>query len=249
VRFDGQASEYEERVGLPYEISREIAAQLVEGLPANALVVDVGAGTGVVGRELLGRVRYLGIDVSRPMLLEFPEAKGRLLQADADAAWPIADHSANLILFSRSAHLLKQTDRTLAEVLRIAAPGCRVYVGRVRRPRESAGEQLKRMMQDLLRARNLPGKNGERAKRDFLEALPGQPLPMRQSREWSEEAAPIDSLASWRGKDGIGGRTLSREAQSEILDELERWAMTQFGDLTVKRSIPQHYELEGVQLV
>jgi SAM-dependent methyltransferase len=167
VSFDGQASSYEERAGMPDAICREVAQQLVRHLPPTATVVDVGAGTGTIGRHL-GGVRYLGLDLSRPMLSQFARGPRQLLLvADADGRWPIADRSVDVILFSRSAHLLKNA-AVMDEVLRIAAPGCRVYVGRVRRVEDSAAEKLKRTMQQMLRERELPGKNGERAKRDFL---------------------------------------------------------------------------------
>ncbi len=253
VSFDGQAPAYEERAGLPEAIGREVAAQLTARAPR--VVVDVGAGTGTIGRHLLSGVTYLGIDLSRPMLVEFsrriaPDARALLLQADADRAWPIKDHSANLILFSRSAHLLK-SERTLDQVARIAAPGGCVLVGRVRRARDSAGERLKRAMQQLLRDKNVPGRNGERAKRDFLEAMErrgARPLEPWATSSWTEEEAPIDSIRSWQGKSGLAGRALSAELKSEVLDELQRWAETELGDLASARPVEHCYQLEGVQL-
>ncbi len=256
MSFDDQASAYEERAGLPDAICREVARDLLDGLAANAVVLDVGAGTGTIGRYLAGgAVRYLGLDVSRPMLAEFSRGakleRALLVQADADRRWPLADRSADVILFSRSAHLLR-SERTLDEVLRIAAPGARVWIGRMRRPRESAAEQLKRAMQRMLRDRNVPGRNGERAKRDFLDALAqrgAQHLGERMSSSFIEDEAPIESLQSWASKEGLAGRTVSDEIKREVLGELERWAKSEFGDLSIKRSVARHYELEGVQLV
>jgi SAM-dependent methyltransferase len=248
VSFDGQASNYEQRAGLPDDICREVAAMLVQGLPPTALVVDVGAGTGTLGRHIAG-VRYVGIDVSRPMLAQFGK-RALLVQADADGTWPLADGSADVILFSRSAHLLK-SERARAEARRVARRGCRVFIGRVRRPRESAPEQLKRTMQHMLRDRNLPGKNGERAAREFLELLQAHgahPLADKRSSEWVEREAPIDSLQSWRGKDGLAGRVVSNEMKTEILAELERWATSELGDLSTPIEVPRHYQLEGVQV-
>jgi SAM-dependent methyltransferase len=249
VRFDGQASAYEARAGLPEEICRELAALILDG--TDGLLVDVGAGTGTLGRHLIASgARYLGIDLSRPMLQEFAGGRGRLLQADADGRWPIADHSAGVVLFSRSAHLLK-SERTLDEVLRVARPGARVLVGRVKRARDGAGERIKRAMQEMLRERELPGKNGERARRDFLDALErrgARRLPERASAVWWEDEAPGESLASWRGKEGLAGRVVPDAIKAEILLELERWAAAEFGDLARPRAVEQRYELEGVQL-
>jgi hypothetical protein len=53
VRFDDQAPAYEEWAGLPEAICREVAALVLEGVPAACTVVDVGAGTGSIGRHLV----------------------------------------------------------------------------------------------------------------------------------------------------------------------------------------------------
>jgi SAM-dependent methyltransferase len=242
VSFDEQAPSYEERAGLPDDIAREVASLVLDG--ASGLVLDVGAGTGTLGRELAPRARYLGLDMSRPMLRQFVAPR---LQADADARWPIADGAAGVVLFSRSAHLLK-SQAVMGEVLRVAGQGARVLVGRVRRPRESAPEEIKRTMQAMLRERELPNKNGERAARDFLDALPGTRLEDRFSAEWTEEEAPIDSFESWRAKPGLGGRVVPDGVKAQILDELQLWAEEQFGDLRAKSAVPRRYFLEGVQL-
>jgi SAM-dependent methyltransferase len=256
VRFDDQAQAYEERAGLPDDVCRDVAAQLTDGLAAGAMLLDVGAGTGTLGRHLAtGRVRYVGLDVSRPMLREFaaggaPLARAVLLQADADAAWPLDARAADVILFSRSAHLLKR-ERTLGEVLRVAAPGARVWIGRVRRPRESPAEQLKRAMRQMLRDRGITGRDGDGAKREFLDALLARGatlLPERASVPFTEDEAPLDSLHSWRGKDGLAGRAVPERAKREILEDLERWAADAFGELAAKRPVERRYELQGVQL-
>src|SRR5260221_9632928 len=102
VSFDEQAGAYEERAGLPDAICREVAALVLEG--SSGLVLDVGAGTGAIGRELAHKTRYVALDISRPMLSQLSAAR---VQADADGRWPLAGGSADVILFSRSAHLLK----------------------------------------------------------------------------------------------------------------------------------------------
>jgi SAM-dependent methyltransferase len=251
VSFDEQAGSYEERAGLPQEICREVASLVLAsdaGIGGgDGLVLDVGAGTGGIGRELAQRARYVGIDVSRPMLRQFDAPR---LQADADGHWPLADGSAAVILFSRSAHLLK-SEAVLAEVLRVGAPGARVLVGRVKKPRESAPEQLKRTMQNMLRDLDVAGKNGERAARDFLEALlqrGATRLEDRFSAEWCEDEAPIDSLTSWRSKPGLAGRAVPDALKAQILDELLRWAEERLGDVHARLPVPRRYRLEGAQL-
>jgi ubiquinone/menaquinone biosynthesis C-methylase UbiE len=248
VSFDEQAATYDARAGIPVPISAQVSDFLFQGLSQTSTLVDVGAGTGAIGLLLSVAVRYVGIDLSRPMLEKY-KASTRL-QADAETTWPLADHCADVILFSRSAHLLKN-EAVLGEVLRVGKKGARIFIGRVKRPRESAGEQLKRTMQHMLRDRGVPGRNGERAARDFLETLErhgARRLPEWRSDSWSEDEAILDSLESWKGKDGLSGRVVDDGLKAQVLDELSVWAEEQFGDLKKRQPVPRHYQLECVQL-
>jgi ubiquinone/menaquinone biosynthesis C-methylase UbiE len=248
VSFDGQAGTYDARAGIPNPICAQVSRFLFQGLSYASTLVDVGAGTGVLGILLAADLRYIGIDLSRPMLEQY-KVRGRV-QADAETTWPLTDHCADVILFSRSAHLLK-SEATLGEVLRVGKKGARIFIGRVRRPRESAGEQLKRTMQHMLRDRGVPGRNGERAARDFLETLErhgARRLPEWLSDSWSEDEAILDSIESWKGKDGLAGRVVDDGLKAQVLDELTVWAEEQFGDLTKPQPVSRHYQLECVQL-
>src|ERR1044071_3511865 len=48
--FDGQAASFDRRTGLPEECCRAVAERLVEFGGARGLVVEVGCGTGQIGR-------------------------------------------------------------------------------------------------------------------------------------------------------------------------------------------------------
>ena len=84
VSFDGQAADFDLRAGLPPGIARQVAAAVAELVPAassapanRGVVLDLGAGTGQIGEHLAGMCgargggRYLGIDLSGPMLAVF----------------------------------------------------------------------------------------------------------------------------------------------------------------------------------
>ena len=55
-------------------------------------------------------------------------------------------------------------------------------------------------------------------------------------------------FVSWRGKAGLGGRVVPDGLKAQILDELQRWAEAELGDLAARRPVPRRYRLEGVQL-
>ena len=78
------------------------------------LVLEVGAGTGQIGQWFLTEpLRYLGFDLSAPMLDQFRQRIGSegsdriLLVADANEQWPVQDATARVIFSSRAIHLLK----------------------------------------------------------------------------------------------------------------------------------------------
>lgn len=247
----------------------EVAAFLVASLPAtvnaassavdtDAMIVDVGAGTGTIGRHLAGACRYVAIDASAAMLAELerslPAGVSRdrvtLHAMDANLRWPIADHRAALILFSRSLHLLDAA-RIAEEVVRTARPGCGVWVGRVRKPETSAPERLRRQMQQLLRAAHVDGRNGQRARREFLETLMARgatELPRWTSKSWTTEQSPRDAIAAWRSKPGLGGRAIPETMKDKILDQLEAWAARELSDLDALAVVERTFEIEGVQL-
>src|SRR5262245_26686959 len=125
--FDDQADDFTERAGLPADAAASVARtirELVEPRRSD-VILDVGAGTGEIGSELSKlAVRYVGVDVSRPMLSTFrSRATGRLMliHADADRDWPLRSRTVRAILCSRSAHLLA-AEHLVAESARVACP-------------------------------------------------------------------------------------------------------------------------------
>lgn len=69
--FDRQAARFDARAGLSRELARAVASKLVKlgDLTAEASVLEVGAGTGEIGHNLVRRVgRYVALDASRAML-------------------------------------------------------------------------------------------------------------------------------------------------------------------------------------
>src|SRR6267143_6066469 len=142
--FDGQAGFFEKRAGLPEDCCRDIANAVVEigeTGPAD-LLVEVGAGTGQLGRWFGPTLRYIGLDLSAGMLNEFSRyrdndpASRLLIQADANASWPLADGVVRVLFSSRTMHLLDQ-EHVAREFLRVSSSaGATLILGRVERKPE-----------------------------------------------------------------------------------------------------------------
>jgi len=264
VSFDRQAADFDLRAGLPAGAARRIAAALAELVPdGRGAVLDLGAGTGQIGEHLArGRSRYLGIDVSLPMLAIFRRKLGRrkvgavtggaLVQADAGVRWPIANGRAGLVFLSRAAHLLPP-DVLVDEALRVARPeGAVVVFGGVRSRPESLRAELRREMRRLLaELGGVEGRNAQKMQRGLAAALAergGEVLPVRTAASWAVVERARDALAAWRAKSGLGGRAVTPEIQESVLRRLEDWIRETYGSLDVARDATESYELSPVHL-
>lgn len=271
VSFDAQASDFDVRAGLPIEAARQVAAALASMVsevvtddPSEpGVLLDLGAGTGQIGAHLVeARCTYLGVDISAPMLGVFrtklvaaaqPDLGRRmhLVLADGCIDWPIASGSVDLVFVSRAAHLLPPT-LLVREILRVANPkGAMAVFGGVRSERDSLRPMLRREMRRLLAEQGIEGRNArafqDRIARE-LEERGGEVLPVRAVTSWSVTQTACDALAGWRAKEGLAGRTVTPEAQENVLRRLEAWIKKRFGSLDVERDSTDRYELAAIRL-
>lgn len=275
--FDGQAPQFDRRVGLPEGDCRAIAAAVIALAEAGEgdRVLEIGAGTGMIGRWFLDHpVRYVGLDRSRGMLEVFRRRPGTgragLVQADGARPWPLPGGSARVIFSSRAMHLLPLA-HVVDEVFRVAGPappaasggsysspgprgdpgaaGGVCLLGWVERGPESVKARMSREMQRLVRERGFTPRTA--GSRRFLAACRERgaaELPRTAVARWPARHSPRQSLDSWRGKLGLGGVVLPPGVQESVLDELEAWARRTFGDLDAESSAEETYVLEGVRL-
>lgn len=269
VSFDRQASDFDRRAGLPAGAPQRIAEALSALSPAEdvGVILDVGAGTGQIGEHLArGRVRYLGIDVSVPMLTIFrrkldrskldrhklgPGASGSLVRADAGGRWPIASASVDLIFLSRSAHLLPPAV-LVEEALRVARPGGALIVfGGVQCQPGSLRVVLRRKMRRLLAEHGVEPRCAGKERQRIIESLEkrgAEPLPVATAAAWNVVERTDSALAAWRAKAGLAGRAVTPEIQNTVLSQLEEWIRDRYGKLDVARDATEHYDLTAIRL-
>ena len=260
VRFDDQAKYFDERAGLPAGVSAQVADAIVAiaALGASSRVLDVGAGTGEIGAELLRRgFGYVALDASAEMLGVF-RVKARdaglspeLIVADARARWPVDAASVDHVFGSRSLHWLAP-EHVEQESLRVASrSGCAVLIGRVERRDESLRARLRRKMRELLRDEGYPGLRGESSSRAIIQRLLARgatPIPGRRAAVWVLTVTPRSIIDAWRRKTGLGGADVGAAQKDRILDQTEAWARETFGDIDVPIETEECYTLEGVML-
>ncbi|HYO16903.1 MAG TPA: class I SAM-dependent methyltransferase [Thermoanaerobaculia bacterium] len=251
--FDGQAPDFDRRAGLPESDCQAIASAvltLADVRPGDRLV-ELGAGTGMIGRWFLGHpVRYAGTDLSRGMLEVFRRRTpgAPLVQADGAAPWPLPDGAVRAMFSSRAIHLLPLA-HVVDEVFRIVEAGGACVLGWVERATDSIKGRMSREMQRRLRERGFPARSaGSRRFLDACRQRGAEPLEKTVVVRWPARHSPRQSLADWSSKAGLGGIVLPPGTQEEVLGELEDWAIETFGGLDVTLDSEEAYVLEGVRL-
>jgi ubiquinone/menaquinone biosynthesis C-methylase UbiE len=258
--YDDQAGSFDARTGLPQAVIGAVVEALARLAPLGpgSTVLELGAGTGQLGVALAERAgHYVGVERSGAMLelfrkRPFAGARLTLVEADANHRWPLDDCSATLVFGSRSLHLL-DTGHLVAESLRVAEPrGALICAGGLVRDPGSVRRQMRAAMRRILEERHrLTGRQGGDENRGWIDALAargGQPLERLVVSSWTVEARPADSLASWRGKQGLAGHDVPEAIKSDVLERLEAWALERYGSLEVAVPAEEHYALWPVRL-
>lgn len=251
--FDAQAAEFDRRVGLPEGECRAIAAAVLRlaGAGPGDRVVEIGAGTGFIGRWFPDlAASYAGLDLSLGMLAVFRRrAPGApLVRADGARPWPLPDGCARAVFSSRAIHLLP-LELVVREVCRVGAPGAACVLGWVERRPESLKARMSREMQRRLRERGFPARSaGSRRVLQALRERGARDLDKVVVASWPARPTPRQSLDDWRSKEGLGGIVLPPGVQDEVLRGLEAWAEETFGSLDAGMETEDAYVLEGVSL-
>lgn len=259
--YDDQAGSFDARTGLPQAVVAAVVEALARLTPLGpgSTILELGAGTGQLGVALAGRVgHYVGVERSGAMLGQFRErpfpagVRLTLVEADANDRWPVGDGTATLVFGSRSLHLLDGA-HLVAESLRVAEPGgALVCAGGLVRDPGSVRRQMRAAMRQILEERHqVAGRQGGDDNRGWIDALAargGRPLERVVAASWTIEARPADSIASWRGKQGLAGHDVSEAIKSDVLERLEQWALERYGSLEVTVPAEEHYALWPVRL-
>jgi SAM-dependent methyltransferase len=260
-RFAAQAEVYDDRTAIPAEAAAALAGA-VAGLIGRAagVTVEVGAGTGAVGRALAALPGgYLGLDRSRPMLARFRTkagaARAALVLADAGRSWPLAERSVLAVVGVRSLHLLDPT-LVAQESARVLRPGGLLLIGRVERDADDP-RVLLRDLRPRHRAGGRPertgsgaGDGGRRTEDAILARLRdtgATPLQPAVVVGWSRSITPAGVLAGWLETDRAAGALTAADAGA-ILERLSAAAAARVGPLDRPVTTTERLVLRGVRL-
>lgn len=189
LRFDAAADDYEQgRPGYPPETIAEVAAALA--LPADATVLEVGAGTGKLTRVLTGQFRRVvavePLAGMRQVLTDtVPAAEVRAGTAEE---LPLADGSADAVFVASALHWF-DLPRALAEMARVLRPGGGLVLAwheNAEGLEPALPEEARALVQEAFAEGGEPG--GPRLQRlDWRAALAASPFAEPQGTEVAQE--------------------------------------------------------------
>jgi ubiquinone/menaquinone biosynthesis C-methylase UbiE len=249
--YDATASSFERYRSLPSYVVGAIRSAIwtAARLPDQARVLDLGAGTGRIGKAFLAAGDfYVGVDSSLAMLQEFStksefrESKTCLLAQADGRQLPFQNGFFDLVLLVQVLSAAGNWREMLDECRRVLRPGGIVAVGHKRSPESGIDAQLKRQLVAVLEEMQVPWHQPRESRRQALAWLESASV-----RHWHRDAASwkvTTSAEEFLSRHRTGARfaALPLSIQEEALTMLRAWAETNFG--SVSASFEEHHSFE-----
>jgi ubiquinone/menaquinone biosynthesis C-methylase UbiE len=250
--YDTTASSFERHRSMPSHVVEAIRSAIWSAarLRNNARVLDVGAGTGRIGKAFLAAGDfYVGVDSSLAMLQEFSakpefrESKTSLLAQAEGRQLPFQNASFDLVLLMQVLSAAGNWRPLLDECRRVLRPGGVIAVGHAKSPESGVDAQLKRQLVAILAEMQVPWHQPRESRRQALAWLESA-----STRHWYREAASwkvstsADDFLS-RHRTGARFAALPLAVQEESLATLRGWAETNFGSVNASFDEQHSFEL------
>lgn len=229
--FDAVAVTFDQFRAWPAGVPEAIRAGVwsVAGSPREALVLDVGAGTGRIGRAFVeAGHRYIGIDSSLDMLRQFPRTP-HVVQAHGEQL-PFPDAAIEVVLLM---HVLSSAGNwrgLLQDARRVMRPGGVLIVGQASGPDSGVDARMKGRVAEIVGSMGYATDSGRRRQKavEWLEAAAARSQRL-VAATWEAERSPRQFME--RHRTGHRFSALPAEVQDEVLRQLGAWAESAFGSL------------------
>ncbi len=246
--FDATASNFERYRPLPAEVPEAIRAAIWAALrpSAPARVLEIGAGTGRIGRAFVTAGDfYVGVDTSLSMLHKFSANSMSCFLAQADGRQlPFRDGTFNLVLLVQVLGGVGDWLGILSETRRVLLPGGSVAVGHTVSPESGIDAQLKRQLAAILEEMGVGWHRPQESRINATAWLESSTLRHlhAQAASWSVITTPQEFLV--RHRTGARFAALPVAVQEQALTQLAAWAETRFGFLEARFQEKRSFELD-----
>ncbi len=246
--FDATATSFERHRALPSQVPEAIRSAIwaAASVPTPAHVLDIGAGTGRIGRAFVDAGDfYAGVDTSLSMLREFPSGPNPRLLAQADGRQlPFRDGAFDVILLMQVLSGASDSRSILEEARRVLRPGGSVVVGHTVSPETGIDAQMKNQLATILEEMQVAWHRPRESRRQALAWLESSAKRHVHSvaAEWSVNTTAQEFLE--RHRTGARFAALAVEVQERALGKLHAWAREKFGAADVHFQEKRTFELD-----
>jgi ubiquinone/menaquinone biosynthesis C-methylase UbiE len=231
--YDAMAPDFERRRALPDGVAEAVRSTILQsGLPRRPRLLDLGAGTGRIGRPfVLAGDDYTGADLSFGMLQTFAgrHPGARLTQADGTRL-PFPDAVFDVVLLVQVLNKVEGWRHLLTDTIRVLRPGGIVIAGRVVAPDDGVDAQMKDRLAAILKEMDVHpyrGKFREDAMGWLARTLPHPKIVVAAT--WIAGRTPDGFLE--RHALGARFRVLPEPVKQEAMHRLRVWATQRYGCL------------------
>jgi SAM-dependent methyltransferase len=250
--YDATASSFERYRSFPSYVVESIRSTIwgAARLPDHARVLDLGAGTGRIGKAFLAAGDfYVGVDSSLAMLQEFSakpefrESKTSLLAQAEGRQLPFLNASFDLVLLMQVLSAAGNWRPLLDECRRVLRPDGIIAVGHARSPESGIDAQLKCQLVAILEAMQVPWHQPRESRRQALAWLESASVrhSYREAASWKVTTRAEEFLL--RHRTGARFAALPLSIQEEALTMLRAWAETNLGSVSATFEEQHSFEL------
>ena len=249
-RFDSVAGEFERHRALPDGVAEEIREMVWAQIGSpNRIVLDLGAGTGRLGRAFVNAGdRYVGVDRSGEMLERFKHDSKQatrsfpsLIQADGSRL-PFRDDAFGIVFIAHVLSASGDAQHLLAEACRVLDAEGVLILGQRVGPANGIDAQLREQLRNILAEMDVEMPAPGKAKNDARAWLTGVAKSQEHmmAASWMSDNEPREFFT----RHGTGARfsALDAEVKQNSFRALSEWATGKFGSLDA--TVIEEYKFE-----
>lgn len=245
--FDVSAPSFELHRSLPAGAPEAIRSAIytVAGIPPPARVLDIGAGTGRIGRAFVEAGDfYIGVDSSLAMLQEFRSRSPRciLLQGDGSRL-PFIECSFDIVLLMQVLSGAEDWMGIVKEAKRTLRRGGCVAVGHTVSSESGIDVQFKRKLISILDQLPVASHRPDESRREALGWLKSSAVRHERCVVLSWQVTTSAKKFLDRHRTGSRFAALPSDVQELALGKLRDWAEVTFGTLDASFPEVRSYEL------
>jgi SAM-dependent methyltransferase len=220
------------------------------GKQSPARVLDLGAGTGRIGKAFVqANDCYVGVDFSLAMLQEFVAQSGSacLIQADGGKL-PFPDGAFHVVLLMQVLSGARDWPGLLQEAQRVLSANGAIAVGKTATPENGIDAQLKQQLASILEEMGVSMHEPQKSRKQSLAWLEARATRRTHvtAAAWKTGRTPAEFLA--RHRTGARFAALPSTVQDEALQKLATWGQAEFGSLDQSFTEEHRFELDVFEI-